>query len=215
MLIRNFFFRVLLATFILITPAALGQRKVDLNRAEQENKELFKGGYFRGGVGVSRANFNYGSVYEDLNLSPLTFTMEYGTRINRNFGTYFGLSGNVLLKPISLGIYDNLDQWTHVSLHLGGLYYIKGGNSYFAPEVGLGIGMIETTNLSSENTMGISGTLKYGYDRHVAGRFFVGVQAFFSYANCWHPDYIDPGTGNKLTSSTLLYGVNLTFKIGK
>jgi hypothetical protein len=141
--------------------------------------------------------------------------MEYGTRINRNFGTYFGLTGNVLLKPVSLGISDNLDQWTHASLHLGGLYYVGGGNSYFAPELGLGIGMIETSNLSGESTLGINATLKYGYDRHITGRFFVGVQAFFTYANCWHQEDIDPATGNKLASRTLLYGVNLTFKVGK
>lgn len=214
MLIRNFPFRVLLAASLFVSPAALGQKKVDLNQAEQENKELFKGGYFRGGVGVSRASYNYGSLFEDLNLSPLSFTMEYGTRINRNFGTYFGLSGNVLLKPVSVGLSDRLDQWTHASLHLGGLYYVKGGNSYFAPELGLGIAMLETSNLS-ENTLGISGTLKYGYDRHIAGRFFVGVQAFFSYANCWHQEDIDPSTGKKLASQTLLYGVNLTFKVGK
>jgi len=214
MLIRKFSFRVLLAASIFISPAALGQKKVDLSKAEQENKELFKGGYFRGGVGVSRASYNYGSLYEDLNLSPLSFTMEYGTRINRNFGTYFGLTANLLLKPVSVGLSDNLDQWTHASLHLGGLYYVKGGNSYFAPELGLGIGMLETSNLS-ENTLGVSGTIKYGYDRHLAGRFFVGVQAFFSYANCWHQEDIDPVTGNKLSSQTLLYGVHLTFKVGK
>jgi hypothetical protein len=215
MLIRNFSFRVLFSLLIIISAGAFGQQKVDLAKAEQENKGLFSGGYFRGGVGFSKAIHNYGSIYEELNLSPLNFTMECGTRINRSFGAYFGLSGNLLLKSVSVGLSDDLEQWSQIGLHVGGLYYIKGGNSYFAPELGLGIGMIETTLLGDENTMGVSGTLKYGYDRHITGRLFLGVQAFFSYANCWHQEYIDPATGETLTATTLMYGVVLTFKIGK
>jgi hypothetical protein len=46
----------------------------------------------------------------------------------------------LIQKNYSLGLSDELEQWTQTGLHLGGLYYIKGGNSYFAPELGLASG---------------------------------------------------------------------------
>ena len=215
MFIRKFSYRVLPVLMIFMFSEAMAQQKVDLKKAEQNDQSLFSGPYFRGGVGFTRATYHYGSVYTDLNLSPLNFYLEYGKRMSRNFGTYFGMSANVLLKPVSLGLSDQLDQWTQASLHFGGLYYIKGGNSYFAPEVGLGIGMLETTQLSSENTLGIAATIKYGYDRHITGNFFLGLQAFLSYAHGWHQEDIDPSTGNTLSSGALMYGVALSFKFGK
>jgi hypothetical protein len=56
MLIRNLPFRGFLILFIFCSLGAAGQQKVDLDKAQQENKGLFSGGYFRGGVGISRAN---------------------------------------------------------------------------------------------------------------------------------------------------------------
>jgi hypothetical protein len=217
MRIRNFPFRgFYILSILLCSTGALAQQKVDLDKAQQENKGLFSGGYFRGGVGISRATYSYGSVYEGLNLSPLSFHLEYGKRINRNFGTYFGMAVNALIqKNYSLGLSDVLEQWTQTGLHLGGLYYIKGGNSYFAPELGVGFGMIETTVMGDESTLGISGTLKYGYDRHIAGKFFLGVQAFFSYAHGWHQEDTDPATGTTLQSSCLTYGAAFTVKFGQ
>ena len=91
MLVRKIAPKVLFLVFILISLEATAQKQVDLNALEQENPGLFSGRYFRGGVGIARASQNYGSTFTDIALSPLNLNFEFGSRINRIYGVYFGL----------------------------------------------------------------------------------------------------------------------------
>ncbi len=206
---------VLIVFLMLISFHAAGQKHVDMELAEIENKELFSGSFFRGGLGFARASYNYHDLYEDLVVGPVNFSVELGKRMNRKFGAYFSLSGNSTLKEVEVGLNDILTQWVLAGLNLGGLHYIKGGNSYFAAEIGMGLGLIETTNLATANTYGLGATFKYGYDRHIASKFFMGVQAFISYAYTWDPDQTSLSSGKNLTANAFLYGININFKIGK
>ena len=213
MLIRNYFSKVFLFLIIFTSITAFGQKQVDLNALENENPGLFSGRYFRGGVGIARASQNYGSTFTGIAVSPLNLNLEFGTRIKRTFGFYFGICANVMLKETyTAGL--NLVSWSQSSLNLGGLYYLKGGNSYIAPEVGVAVGVIEDI-YALEDNVGVHTALKYGYDWHLLEKFYLGAQAFIAYDHCKHSDdYIDVGTGEVLISSTVMFGVNLTVKLG-
>ena len=208
---RNYYsvvFVILLNLFSLLVSA---QKQVDLDAVQMKNKDLYSGGFFRGGVGFARSSFNYGTTYEGVVINPLNVNFDFGKRMSRNFGAYFAMNGNVMLRDISLGLTDRLLQWSHAGLHLGVLIYVRGGNSYFAPEVGLDIIFVEdNTAQSNINTLGPGATLKYGYDRHISGKFFVGGQFFISYAYTWDPDTDTPTVAN-----SFLYGAALYIKIGK
>ncbi|MEA3463419.1 MAG: hypothetical protein U9R49_16170 [Bacteroidota bacterium] len=199
----------------------MGQQKVDIEALEEENPGLFSGRYFRGGVGISGASQDFGTLYEGISVTPFNVNLEFGTRIKRTYGIYFGMCFNIMLKETYYGsgytgISTTLENWTQSSINLGGLYYLKGGNSYFALEAGVGVGVIETTEMYEEGSLGIHSALKYGYDWHVLNKFYIGAQAFIAYDYCWHDDDgIDPGTGEVLIATTFLYGVNLTIKLGK
>ena len=220
MLIRKIFPKVFLLSLIFISAAAIGQKQVDLNALEDENPKLFSGKYFRGGVGFARATQDFGSVYDGISLTPLQINLEFGTRIKRTFGIYFGMYLNTMLNETYYGIgytgiSTNIETWYQSSLNLGGLYYLKGGNSYFAPEVGFAVGTIETTEFYEEGTIGIHTALKYGYDWHILNKFYLGAQAYISYDNCKHDEGLIDDTGEVLVSTTFMYGVNLTIKLGK
>ena len=221
MSIRKFFSNVLFLAFTFLSVSAFSQKQVDLNALEEENPGLFSGRYFRGGVGVSRASHNFGTLYEGVSLTPFNLNLEFGTRIKRTYGVYLGVCFNVLLNEISIGtgytgIPITLQQWTQSSINLGGLFYLKGGNSYFAPEAGVSVGLIETSEMYEEGNLGVHTALKYGYDWHILKKFYLGAQAYIAYDYCWHDeDGTDPETGEVLIANTLMYGVNLTLKIGK
>ena len=215
MLIRNLSTFVFIVFMLLISPASKGQKQVDMDMAEVSNDGLYKGNFFRAGIGLARASYNYRTVYEDIVVSPVNFNVELGKRMNRKFGAYFALSGNVVLNDVEVGLNDLLEKWAHGGTQLGGLYYIRGGSSYFAAELGMGIGLLETTNLVQRNTYGVGTALKYGYDRHIAANLFLGIQAFISFAHTWDPDQIDVQTTKQLTANSFVYGVNLNIKIGK
>ncbi len=213
MQIKNYLSAATISLFVLFSLPLAGQQKVDLDKAEAENKNLFTGSFFRLGVGFSRANFNFSTTFDGQIVNPLNFNMEFGKRMNRNFGAYFAITGNVMLQPISIGLYDQMTQWSHTGMYLGGLFYVRGGNSYFAPEIGLGIITFEY-DLGGYGydvyTYGPGATLKYGYDRHIAGRVFVGVQAYISYAYTWDTEASIPTTAN-----SFIYGAALNLKFGK
>lgn len=213
MIVRKIASKVLFLVFILISFEATAQKQVDLNALEQENPGLFSGRYFRGGVGVARASQNYGSTFTGISLSPLSLNFEFGSRITRKYGIYFGMCFNMMLKETySGGLY--LDLWSQNSLNLGGLYYLKGGNSYISPEIGFGYGFIED-NYASAGHLGVHTALKYGYDWHILEKFYLGAQAFVSYDHCKdQDDLIDIGTGEVLVASTMIFGINLTLKFG-
>ncbi|MCD4711262.1 MAG: hypothetical protein K8R52_10470 [Bacteroidales bacterium] len=220
MLIRRIFSNVLILVLTLLSVTAIGQKQVDLNALEEENPGLFSGRYFRGGIGISGASHSFGTFYEGISVSPFNVNLEFGTRIKRTYGIYFGICINMMLKETAIGsgytgIPTDLQQWTQSSINLGGLLYLKGGNSYFAPEAGVGVGLIETTEMYEEGSLGIHTALKYGYDWHILEKFYIGAQAYIGYDHCWHDDDgIDPGTGEVLIANTFMYGVNLTIKIG-
>jgi hypothetical protein len=128
-------------------------------------------------------------------------------------GAYFSLDGNVLIKEKSFG-FDRLEQWAHAGLQVGGLFYFK-GNSYFAPEVGLGIMTFEFTEYQVPGSqdpycLGFNSTLKYGYDRHLTGSVFVGGQFFLTYGYTWETDANIPAN-----ATSFLYGAALNLKFGK
>jgi hypothetical protein len=213
MFIRNFPFLVIILTLVFLSGELYAQQKVDLNKAEADNPALFSGGFFRTGIGFSRTNFNYAPAFEGVVLNPLHFHMDFGKRMNRKYGAYFSLSGNVQVGERELG-FDLLKQWAHAGLHVGALFYFR-GNSYFSPEVGLGILTFEYTEYQVPGSpqpycMGINSALKYGYDRHVAGSVFVGAQAFISYGYTWETDVSTPAN-----ASSFLYGASLNLKFGK
>jgi hypothetical protein len=221
MFVRKISPKVLFLALTLISLSAMGQKQVDLDALEEENPGLFSGRYFRGGIGISGANQDFGTFYEGISVNPFNVNLEFGTRIKRTYGIYLGMCFNIMLKEAYYGngytgIPTTIVNWTQSSINLGGLYYLKGGNSYFALEAGVGVGALETTEIYEENTLGIHSALKYGYDWHVLSKFYIGAQAFISYDYCWHDDdVIDPGTGEVLVASTFMYGVNLTIKLGK
>lgn len=221
MLLRKLFPKVLFLALTLISLSAMGQTQVDIDALEEENPGLFSGRYFRGGVGFSGASQDFGSVYEGISVNPFNVNLEFGTRIKRKYGIYFGMCFNIMLNETSYGtgytgIQTSIETWSQSSINLGGLFYMKGGNSYFAPELGVGIGNIETTEMYEEGSLGIHSALKYGYDWHILNKFYIGAQAYIAYDYCWHDDDgIDPETGEVLTVNTFMYGVNLTIKLGK
>lgn len=220
MLIRKIISKVFLLSLIFISAAAMGQKQVDLNALEDENPKLFSGRYFRGGVGIARATQDFGTVYDGISLTPLQVNLEFGTRIKRKYGIYFGMYLNTMLNETYYGIgytgiSTNIEAWIQSSLNLGGLFYLKGGNSYFAPEVGVAVGSIETTEFYEQGTIGIHTALKYGYDWHILSKFYLGAQAYVSYDNCKHDEQSTDDTGDVLVSNTFMYGVNLTIKLGK
>jgi hypothetical protein len=220
MLLRKSFPKVLILVFTLISLNAIGQKQVDLDALEEENPGLFSGKYFRGGIGIASANQDFGTIYSDISVTPLQVNMEFGTRIKRKYGIYFGMNLNIMLNETYYGVgytgaNTTIETWFQNSLNIGGLFYLKGGNSYFAPEVGFGVGTIETSEFYKEETIGVHTALKYGYDWHILDKFYLGAQAFISYDNCKHVDELTDSYGDIIVASTFMYGMNLTFKIGK
>ena len=214
MLIRNFSWIVIILFFIVNSTDIAGQQTVDLEQAEANNPNLFSGGFIRAGVGFSRANFNYGTTFDGIVLNPLHFNMDFGKRMNRKYGVYFSLNGNLLVGGEKMIGLDRMDQWAHAGLHLGGIFYFR-GNSYFSPEAGLGILTFEYSEYQVAGTpypycLGINSALKYGYDRHIAGSVFVGGQFFISYGYTWETD-----TNVPANATSFHYGAALNLKFGK
>jgi len=92
------------------------------------------------------------------------------------------------------GIPTTLQQWTQSSINLGGLIYLKGGNSYFAPEVGVSVGLIETSEMYEEGNLGVHSALKYGYDWHILQK------------TTWGPRPISPTTTAGMMKMALIPG---------
>ena len=212
-IIRNLSRIVPILLFACLTTELTGQKQVDLDRMEAEDKNLFAGGFSRVGIGFSRSNFSYGTTVEGVVLNPLYFNLDFGKRMNRRFGVYFGLDGNVQVKEKAFG-FDRMKTFAHAGLKVGGLFYFR-GNSYFAPEFGLGIINMEYEKYGVPGTidpycLGINPTLKYGYDRNIAGQVFVGGQMFLSYAYTWETETTTP-----ITATSFVYGVAVSFKFGK
>ena len=107
-----------------------------------------------------------------------------------------------------------VQQFAHAGLKLGVPFYFR-GNSYFAPELGLGIIFLEYIESGVPGTLdpycvGINPTLKYGYDRNIGGQVFVGGQMFITYAYTWETESNTP-----VTATSFVYGVAVSFKFGK
>ena len=103
-------------------------------------------------------------------------------------------------------------------MRLGGTFYIKGGNSYFAPEAGLEILWFEYEDpiINSRDQplcLGLGSALKYGYDFHLSGKFFLGGQLFISYAYAWETE--SPERMETPVANSFLYGAALSLKLGK
>jgi len=215
--IRSSLALVLTISLLVIPHAATSQKQVDMESALRENPELYTGSYTRIGVGFSRSSFKYSTVFDGVVINPLHFNIDFGKRINRQFGTYFTISGDIMLNEKQLG-FDDINQWAQAGMYLGGIFYVLGGNSYFSPEVGLGILNFEYTQYqvagsSDVYSMGIGSMLKYGYDRHLTGRLYIGLQAYLSYAYTWETDATE-GVDTP-TASSFLYGAAINFRLGK
>jgi len=195
----------------------MGQQKVDLDRAMADNPELFTGGFTRLGIGFSGASFNYGDIFDGLSLSPLRFHLDFGKRMSRSYGIYFTMTGDVLLNEVLYG-YDRINSWAQIGMYVGGLFYIGGGRSYIAPEIGLGIIAFEYYDsyygyTEQPYTMGIGGSLKYGYDRHISGKVSLGGQLYITYNSTKETDPPDGYDPYKATS--FIYGASFNLKFGK
>ncbi len=195
----------------------MGQQKVDLDRAMADNPELYTGGFSRFGIGFSGASFSYGDIFDGLSLSPLRFHLDFGKRMSRSYGIYFTMTGDVLLNEVLYG-YDMINSWVQVGMYVGGLFYIGGGRSYIAPEIGLGIIAFEYYDsyfgfTEQPYTMGLGGSLKYGYDRHISGKVSLGGQLYITYNSTKEtdpPDGYDPYKGK-----CFIYGASFNLKFGK
>lgn len=217
MLIRKFSPFVI---FLLLTPCMVsvyGQQKVDIDLALANDPELFTGNFSRVGIGFSRSNFNYGTVIDGMVLNPLHMSIDFGKRMNRNFGAYFTFAGDLMLREKSFGV-DWLNSWIQAGMHVGALFYIMGGNSYFAPEIGVDILTFEYTEhqvtpLTSPFCAGLGSSLKYGYDIHLSGKIFLGGQLYISYAYSWETG--TQGTVQSPVANSFIYGAALNLKFGK
>jgi hypothetical protein len=199
------------------TVSAAAQQQVDMEKVLRENPTLYKGSYTRFGVGFSRSTFRYDYSFDGMILNPLHLNIDFGKRFNRKYGAYFTIAGDVLLREQSTG-FDRINQWAQAGLHLGGLFYILGGNSYIAPEAGLGVHNLEYTLYqdgwtSDAYCAGIGTALRYGYDRHLTGKLYLGAQFFVSYTYTWETDAA--GALEVPTASSFLYGAELNLKFGK
>ena len=216
MFLRNLFSFVIPIFLSLFTISAYGQKKVDIDKMLAENPELFTGRFTRIGIGFSSSNFSYGTSIDGMSVSPLRFHLDLGKRINRNYGTYFTITTDFLLKEISTG-FDQLNSWMQLGMHLGGLFYIKGGRSYIAPEVGLGMISFDYDDYNVGNiaplSAGIGSSLKYGYDRHLTGNTFIGGQLYITYTHAW--DTEAPDGADAPIASSFMYGVSFNVKFGK
>lgn len=188
-----------------------------MENAMRENPELYSGSYTRIGVGFSRSSFKYSDVFSGVVINPLHFNIDFGKRINRRFGTYFTITGDIMLNEKPLG-FDYISQWAQAGMHLGGIFYVLGGNSYFSPEVGLGIlnfnyTLYQVAGSTDVYSLGIGSMLKYGYDRHLTGRLYIGLQAYISYAYTWETDSGDAAVAP--TASSFLYGAAISLRLGK
>lgn len=212
--IRKLYFFVLI---FLLTVSAFAQQKVDLDKAMAENPNLYTGRFTRIGIGFSGASFSYGDIYDGLSLSPLRVHLDFGKRMNRNYGLYFSMAGDVLLKEVHTG-YDILYSWVQIGMHVGGLIYIKGGRSYIAPELGLGLIPFDyydswTGYDEQPYTVGLGTSLKYGYDRHISGNVSLGGQLYITYNHTWETDV--PEGFEAYIGTCFIYGVSFNLKFGK
>ena len=203
-------------TLILSLPASC-QKQVDMDRVMQENPELYKGSFTRFGIGFSRSSFNYSLGFDGMVLNPLHFNIDFGKRMSRQYGTYFTISGDILLKEVQDG-FDWINHWVQAGMYVGGIFYIFGGRSYISPEVGLGIhnfeySLYQVSGSFDVYSLGIGSMLKYGYERHLTGKLFIGLQAYLSYAYTWETDAAD--AAEPPTVSSFMYGFAINFKIGK
>ncbi|MEN8200976.1 MAG: hypothetical protein ABFS28_00175 [Bacteroidota bacterium] len=212
--IRNLF---LFVVIFLVTLSTHAQQKVDLDKAMAENPNLYTGGYTRVGIGFSSANFSYGTVFDGLSLSPLRFHLDFGKRMSRSYGIYFSMAGDVLLKEVQSG-YNLLNSWAQIGMHVGGLFYIKGGRSYIAPEAGLGIITFDyddsyTGYNEQPYCLGLGTSLKYGYDRHISGNVSLGGQLYITYNHTWETDI--PEGYEAYMGKCFIYGASFNLKFGK
>ena len=207
----------LLVLITLFTLPSISQQKVDLDKAMAENPNLYTGRFTRVGIGFSGATFSYGNIFDGLSLSPLRFHLDFGKRMSRSYGIYFTMTGDVLLNEVQYG-YDQINSWIQIGMYMGGLFYIGGGRSYIAPEIGLGIIGFEYYDSYSgyteqPYTIGIGGSLKYGYDRHISGKVSLGGQLYITYNSTKEsdpPSGYDPYKGTCFT-----YGASFNLKFGK
>lgn len=217
MLIRNYARGVLFISLILVSRFTAGQQTVDLEKAARDNPSLFSGNFSRVAIGLSRSTFHYGPLFDGFILSPLHLNLDLGKRMNRKFGAYFSLTGDFLLNAPSLGIH-RINRWTRGQLQLGGLYYFTGGNSFFAAEAGAGLLSFEyaesrIVNPDKPLCAGPVVCLRYGYERHMTGRFFLGGQIFTSYY--YGRETGVPEGSEPKTASSFTYGAALSLKLGK
>jgi hypothetical protein len=209
-----------ISLFVLITLftlPAFGQQKVDLEQAAADNPNLFTGGFTRLGIGFSGASFSYGDIFDGLSLSPLRFHLDFGKRMSRSYGIYFTFTGDVLLNEVYSGN-DQINSWAQVGMYIGGLFYIGGGRSYIAPEIGLGIIAFEYYDsysgyVEDPYTMGIGGSLKYGYDRHISGKVSLGGQLYLTYNSTKETD--PPSGYDPYKGKSFIYGASFNLKFGK
>ena len=211
------FLPVIILGALFITSPAQGQKQVDMDRVMQENPDLYKGSFTRFGIGFSRSSFNYTLGFEGMVLNPLHFNIDFGKRMSQKYGTYFTISGDVLLKEVQDG-FDWINHWVQGGMYVGGIFYILGGRSYVSPEVGLGIhnfdySLYQISGSFDVYALGIGSMLKYGYERHVTGKLYIGLQAYLSYTYTWEIDVAD--AVNLPTASSFMYGIAINFKLGK
>ena len=201
----------------LLTLPAMGQQKVDLDQAMADNPELYTGGFSRVGIGFSGASYSYGDIFDGLSVSPLRFHLDFGKRMSRSYGIYFTMTGDVLLNEVLYG-YDMINSWVQIGMYVGGLFYIGGGRSYIAPEIGLGIIAFEYYDsyfgfTEQPYTMGLGGSLKYGYDRHISGKVSLGGQLYITYNSTKETD--PPSGYDPYKAKCFIYGASFNLKFGK
>lgn len=199
------------------TFSALAQQKVDLDKALADNPNMYTGGFTRVGIGITGASFSYGDIFDGEPLSTLRFHLDFGKRMKRTYGIYFSITGDVTLKEVYT-YYEQIYSWAQVGMHLGGMYYIKGGRSYIAGEIGLGINTFDyydsyTGYDEQPYCLGLGTSLKYGYDRHISGKVSIGGQLYITYN---HTKETDPPEGfEAYIASCFMYGVSFNLKFGK
>ena len=216
MLLRNPIAIVFSIFLLLTTLSVSGQQQVDMDKAMADNPGLYTGRFTRIGVGFTSSSFSYGTGIENMSLSPLRLHLDFGKRVNKNYGTYFTITTDLLLKEVYTGS-NLLNSWGQVGMHVGGIFFIKGGRSYIAPELGMGIIVFDYESYSGEEinpaTVGIGTSLKYGYDRHITGNMFLGGQLYISYTHTWDPDV--PDDAESVIGKSFIYGASFNMKFGK
>lgn len=177
------------------------QQKVNLS----DINDSYTGGFFRVSAGIAPGKITYTDVLDSYSLTAVHFNILGGKRFGKHFAPYFHVYGNVLPKQT-----PELLQFMVAGMGLGSNLYFLDANTYFTPEAGLAVMMIEENGGNDyTDNLGACFTFRTGRDWHIAANAFAGVQVFFSY-------YFARDTDDEFARGNgTFYGVNLSLKLGK